>query len=127
MNDALSNGAEKLLKDILDHRTEEGLVNTEFFCQKFEAMTPGEDEIYRSCFAELSDHGMIKTCWADDKPYIISLTSFAVEYFSSKKELEKKNRKESHRSQRHDIWVAALGALFGGIVTFVLFRLFGIG
>ena len=43
-----------------------------------------------------------------------------------KKAAEKEERKEKRSSRWHDVWVAAIGAVFGGIVTFLLFKLFGI-
>ena len=126
MINILTKGAESLLQEIIEHRNENGIVDADYFFNKLEAMNQADDEIYRSCFKELSDYNLAKTHWADNGPYMISLTSAGMEYFEQKKAAEKEERKEKSSSRWHDVWVAAIGAVFGGIVTFLLFKLFGI-
>ncbi len=126
MINILTKGAESLLQEIIDHRNENGIVDADYFFNKLEAMNQADDEIYRSCFKELSDYDLAKTHWADNGPYMISLTSAGLEYFEQRKSAEKEERKEKRSSRWHDVWVAAIGAVFGGIVTFLLFKLFGI-
>lgn len=126
MINILTKGAESLLQEIIEHRNENGIVDADYFFNKLEAMNQADDEIYRSCFKELSDYDLAKTHWADNGPYMISLTSAGLEYFEQKKAAEKEERKEKRSSRWHDVWVAAIGAVFGGIVTFLLFKLFGI-
>lgn len=126
MFSVLTKGAEALLQDIINHRGENGVVDATYFYEKLEAMNHAEDDLYRSCFKELADYDLVITRWADNGPYMISLTSAGLEYFEQKKAAEKEERKERRSSRWHDIWVAALGAVFGGIVTFLLFK-FGIG
>ena len=125
MFDVLTKGAEALLQEILNHR-KEGVVDTTYFFKKLEEMDYSEEELYRSCFKELSNYGLVITRWADNGPYMISLTSAGLEYFGHKETVEKKKQKERRSSRWHDIGVAAIGAIFGGIVTFLLFKLFGI-
>lgn len=126
MINILTKGAESLLQEIIAHRNENGIVDADYFFKKLEAMNQAEDDLYRSCFKELSDYDLAKTHWADNGPYMISLTSAGMEYFEQKKAAEKEERKEKCSSRWHDVWVAAIGAVFGGIVTFLLFKLFGI-
>lgn len=123
----LSNGAESLLKEILEHRNEKGVVDAQFFFDKLDGMEYSEEEMYRSCFKELSDNELAHTHWADNGPYIITLTSTGLEYFEIKSRIKKEAQKEKWGARWHDVIVAALGALFGGVVTFLLFKLFGIG
>ena len=126
MINILTKGAESLLQEIIEHRNENGIVDADYFSKKLEAMNQAEDDLYRSCFKELSDYDLAKTHWADNGPYMISLTSAGMEYFEQKKAAEKEERKEKRSSRWYDVWVAAIGAVFGGIVTFLLFKLFGI-
>jgi len=123
----LTKGAEALLQEIIEHRAENGIVDSTYFFKKLEEMNTAEDDLYRSCFKELSDYDLVKTHWADNGPYMITLSSAGLEYFEQKKAVEKEERKEKLSSRWHDIFVAAIGAVFGGIVTFLLFKLFGIG
>lgn len=123
---SLTKGAESLLKEILDHRNSNGEVDAMFFCNKMEQMNCAEDDAYRSCFKELSDCDLVKIYWADGGPFMISLLSAGLEYFEQKKKAEDKEKKEKCSSRWHDIWVAAAGAVFGGITAFLLFKLFGI-
>jgi len=127
MYGTLTDGAEKLLKEILDQRNEKGAVNVMHFIEKFNQMDYQEDSLYRSCFKELSDNDLINTHWADNGPIMITLTSSGIEYFDRKKKAEKEERKDKRRSIWRDILMAAIGAVFGGIVTFLLFKIFGIG
>ena len=127
MNCKLTNGAEALLKEILTQRNEKGVVNVMYFINKFNEMDYSEDTLYRSCFKELSDNDLVVTHWADNGPIMITLTSSGLEYFEHKKKEEKEERKEKRRSLWRDILMAAIGAVFGGLVTFLLFKLFGIG
>ena len=126
MINILTKGAESLLQEIIKHRNENGIGDADYFFKKLEAMNQAEDDLYRSCFKELSDYDLAQTQWADNGPYMISLTSAGLEYFEQKKAAEKEERKEKRSSRWHDVWVAAIGAVFGGIVTFLLFKLFGI-
>ena len=126
MINILTKGAESLLQEIIEHRNENGIVDADYFFKKLEAMNQAEDDLYRSCFKELSDYDLAKTHWADNGPDMLSLTSAGMEYFAQKKAAEKEERKEKRSSRWHDVWVAAIGAVFGGIVTFLLFKLFGI-
>lgn len=127
MINILTKGAESLLQEIIEHRNENGIVDADYFFKKLEAMNQAEKDLYRSYFKELSDYDLAKTRWADNGPYMISLTSAGMEYFEQKKAAEQEERKEKRSSRWHDVWVAAIGAVFGGIVTFLLFKLFGIG
>lgn len=53
--------------------------------QKLEAMNQAEDDLYERCFKELTDYDLAKIHWADNSPYMISLTSAGLEYFEQKK------------------------------------------
>ena len=94
MINILTKGAESLLQEIIEHRNENGIVDADYFFKKLEAMNQAEDDLYRSCFKELSDYDLAKTHWADNGPYMISLTSAGMEYFEQKKAAEKEERKE---------------------------------
>ena len=94
MIDILTKGAESLLQEIIEHRNEKGIVVADYFFKKLDAMNQADDELYRSCFKELSDYDLAKTHWADNGPYMISLTSAGLEYFEQKKAAEKEERKE---------------------------------
>lgn len=94
MINILTKGAESLLQEIIEHRNENGIVDADYFFKKLEAMNQAEDDLYRSCFKELSDYDLAKTHWTDNGPYMISLTSAGMEYFEQKKAAEKEERKE---------------------------------
>ncbi|MDO5332138.1 MAG: hypothetical protein Q4E99_05605, partial [Bacillota bacterium] len=126
MVDLLTKSAENLLREILDHRNNDGIVDSDFFFKKLDAMNSAEDALYRSCFKELSENDLAITQWADGGPYMITLTSAGIEYFDQKKAAEIEKKEEKKSALKHDILIAGIGAIFGGAVTLVLFLLFGI-
>ena len=62
----LSNEAEALLKEILDHENDK-----QYWGVKFDSFSAKEDAIARGCFKELQDNDLIKVQWGDDYPYLI--------------------------------------------------------
>ena len=123
----LTPNAEKLLKEILDNRLDNGNCDTNYWAKRFEGLSYAEDSQLRSMFKELSDVEMIKTFWASNVPYTLTVLNNGLSYFDIKKENEKKEKKEKRADRRHDIMMLIIGAILGGIVEFLLFKFFGIG
>ena len=124
---SLTPNAEKLLKEILDNRLDNGNCDTDYWAKRFEGLSFAEDSQLRSTFKELSDSEMIATRWADNIPFILTVLNNGLSYFDIKKENEKKEKKEKRADRRHDIMMLIIGAILGGIVEFLLFKFFGIG
>lgn len=127
MLNSLTPKAEELLNEILEHKDEKGNYSSEYWIKKFDEFSMAEDDLCRSCFKELADNDLVTTRWADNAPYYITVSSKGLSYFDMKKKAESEKKKEKRDSRWHDILIAAIGAIFGGIVTFALFKLFGIG
>ncbi len=124
---SLTPNAEKLLKEIMDNRLDNGNCDTNYWSERFEGLSFAEDSSLRSTFKELSDAEMIATRWADNVPYVLTVLNNGLSYFDIKKENEKKEKKEKRADRRHDVMMLIIGAILGGIVEFLLFKFFGIG
>lgn len=66
----LSSGAEMLLKEIIEHRFEEGSCDLKYWEHKFTVLDLdfAQDELVRSQFGTLEDRKMIAVLWGDDIP-----------------------------------------------------------
>lgn len=80
--------AEELLKEILEHRNENGICDSQYWKDRFESLPLTEDAILRSLFKELKEADMISIRWADNYPYIIQLLANGISYFDEKKLFE---------------------------------------
>ena len=69
----LSPQGEKLLKEITELKNNK-TDNAEYWDKRFELLSPDEDDLFRSTFGELKNCGYINTMWADNIPYVLSLT-----------------------------------------------------
>ena len=116
---SLTPNAEKLLKEIMDNRLDNGNCDTNYWSERFEGLSFAEDSSLRSTFKELSDAEMIATRWADNVPYVLTILNNGLSYFDIKK--------EKRADRRHDVMMLIIGAILGGIVEFLLFKFFGIG
>ena len=124
---SLSPNAEKLLKEILDNRLNNGNCDTNYWADRFEKLSFAESSQLRSTFKELSDAEMISILWASNVPYTLTVLNNGLSYFDIKKENEEKEKEEKRSDRRHDIVMLIIGAILGGVVEFLLFKLFGIG
>ena len=124
---SLSPSAEKLLQEILDNRLENGNCDTDYWAERFENLSFAEESQLRSTFKELSNAEMISTTWADDIPYMLTVLNNGVSYFDIKRKVEENEQKEKRSDRWHDIVMLIIGALLGGLIEFLLFKLFGIG
>lgn len=84
----LSKNTEKLLKEILDHRLENGLCDIDYWEKRFRSLSIGDDRIIRSQFKELMGAEMISVRWADNYPYIMGVLSNGNSYFEEKNQIE---------------------------------------
>ena len=124
---SLTPSTEKLLQEIIDNRFENGSCNTDYWEERFKNLSCAEDSQLRSTFKELSDAEMISICWADNIPYILTVQNKGLSYFDVKKNVEQKELKEKRSDRWHDIMMLIIGAILGGLVELLLFKLFGIG
>ena len=81
----LSKRAEELLKEILEHRDNEGNCISNYWEERFEKLSMAEDVILRSLFKELIENEMISVMWADNYPYIIFVLANGISFFEEKK------------------------------------------
>lgn len=127
----LTPNAEKLLREIIDNRSDDGECNTDYWIKRFDGINFAEDSLLRSTFKELSEAEMIYVDWAESVPYMLAVLNNGVSYFSLKDEAEKKAKKESRSGRRHDFIVlligTLLGAFLGALSQFLLYKVFGIG
>lgn len=77
----ISKGAEKLLRDILRERNENGSCNVDFWKKRFNLAEGSEEHDLRYYFKELSEVGMIKITWADNLPMIMRILPKGENYF----------------------------------------------
>ena len=74
-----------------------------------------QDTLLRDTFRELRECGYVKTRWADNIPYYLSLTVDGHNYFTNKKAAKKAERKLSRREWR----IAVISAIIGGMVGLI--------
>ena len=86
----LTRKAENLLKEIMEHKNETGLCNTDYWKEQFDSISVSEDAILRSLFKELEEANMISVKWADNYPYIILLLGNGIAYFEEKESMDDK-------------------------------------
>ncbi len=123
----LTPNAEKLLQEILDHRNENEICDTYYWDKRFDSLDYAADTQLRSIFKELSDAEMISTQWASNGPFDMTILNNGLSYFDMKAEKEKREKKAKNADRWHDLQMIVLGAILGGVVEYLLFKLFGIG
>ena len=123
----ISSNAEDLLHEILEHRNDNGCCNSKYWKQRFKKLTYSEDIQLRGLFKELIDTELIHVSWADNYPYTMDVLNTGLTYLEEKKKEEKQERHQKYSNRLHDFILLFVGAILGGIVEYLLFRLFGIG
>lgn len=88
----LTPNAERLLQEILDHRLENGNCDINYWSRRFTGLSFADDSLLRSQFKVLSDYELIRTSWANNRPYIILITEYGYSYFEQKQKLEKEKQ-----------------------------------
>lgn len=80
----LSSESVKLLREIIEHRDENGNCNSQYWKDRFEKLSVSEDALLRSSFKELREAEMVSVNWGDDYPYLIFLLAKGKSYFDEK-------------------------------------------
>ena len=110
----LSPQGETLLKEIIDLQAS-GQDNAAQWSKRFDGLSMQKDTLLRDTFRELRECGYVKTQWADNIPYYLSLTVDGQNYFTNKKDAKKAERKLSRREWR----IAVISAIIGGMVGLI--------
>lgn len=77
----LTKNAEQLLVEIIEHRNQNGVVDLNYWSDKFNKLSSQENLFLRSSFKELSDAELIKVMWASNAPYHMTITSKGTSYY----------------------------------------------
>ena len=79
----LSSGAERLLRDIFEHRNEKGACDLSYWEKRFDDLESNFDlEVQvRSQFGTLHDEKMIDIRWASNVPYVLFILDRGFEYY----------------------------------------------
>lgn len=80
----LSYNCERLLKDIIDHRSSSGMCDIQYWENRFHGLSFPEESVLRSQFDVLVKRNMISVFWADDIPFTMSLLEEGLSYFEQK-------------------------------------------
>jgi len=94
----LTNQAEKLLQEILEHRLEDGKCDISYWKERFRESSSSDEYILRSLFKELHEEDMITVCWADNCPYTMFLSGKGISYFDE-------NMKEDNFLPQKDTYI----------------------
>ena len=89
--------------------------NAAYWSKRFDGLSMQQDTLLRDTFRELRECGYVKTQWADNVPYYLSLTVDGHNYFTNKKAAKKAERKLSRREWR----IAVISAIIGGMVGLI--------
>ncbi len=117
--EALSDNAEKLLHEIIEHEDN----SFAYWLNRFSQLTFKEEQRISSLFDELSDAKMINVFWADNGPCEITVLDKGYTYFSDKINETNNKKKLSRREWCIAIIAAVIGALIGLIPQVI--QLFG--
>ena len=82
----LTKNAEKLLREIISHRDEKGVCDSEYWKKQLEPLPIAEVALIHSIFDELADAKMISYLWADIHPYFMVVLNNGLSYFDEKEE-----------------------------------------
>lgn len=88
--------------------------------------TDSEKQEYRAILDLLCANDVLQDLQIDNANAYRQIGNFDI-FEKSLSEHDNQERSEKRRSLWRDILMLAIGALFGGIITFVLFKAFGIG
>lgn len=99
---SLTPNTEKLLKEILEHRLQNGLGDVHYWKKRFDGLHFADDLQLRSQFKQLSDAHMIQTQWAADVPYMIVVLENGVSYFDQKKKQEDQKKEEKELADKEE-------------------------
>ncbi len=80
----LTKKAEELLREILEHRLNNGNCDTDYWKERFDEYSVADDAIVRSLFKELREADMISVSWYDDYPAVLVLLGKGISYFEEK-------------------------------------------
>ena len=83
---SLSKSGEVLLQEILEHRDDRGVCDSNYWGQRFEQLTPEDDATMRSTFKELIEADMISVMWADDYPYYLEVLANGVSHLEKRQD-----------------------------------------
>lgn len=108
----LSPQGETLLKEIIDLQAS-GQDNAAYWSKRFDGLSMQQDTLLRDTFRELRECGYVKTQWAGNIPYYLSLTVDGHNYFTNKKAAKKAERKLSRREWRIAVISAIIGSMVG--------------
>lgn len=84
----LSDRTEQLLKEILEHRLDSGMCDSNYWAERFESLSDADDVVIRSCFKQLKDAEMIAVQWEDNYPYYMVVLEGGLSYFQEKEKQE---------------------------------------
>lgn len=84
----LTKNGEDLLKEILEHRSQDGICDIEYWRMRLDKLSFQEEVLIRSVFKELTDAEMISIKWASNLPYILIVLSKGIQYFESSHETQ---------------------------------------
>ena len=122
----LTPNAEKLLKEILDNRFDDGSCNLGYWENRFESLSATEHVQLCSTFKELSDAEIILNKWANNALDMLIVLNKGLSYFDIKKTNEKKEKKAKTSGRIHDT-ISILIEVIPGFIKVLLSKLFGIG
>lgn len=100
MSQPLTPNTERLLREILDHRLENGTCDIGYWAKRFEGLSFADDALLRSQFKQLADAKMIQTQWADDVPWVIIVLENGASYFDQKEKIEKRKKEEKELADK---------------------------
>lgn len=116
----LSVGAENLLKEIIDHRGENNVPDSDYWKVKYQDMTFDNKVVIGSQFKELEDSQMIRVTWADGYPFFMQILNNGWAYEADRK----RDVKATNQERRKEFWrtmiVGVVSAIIGVLVGKIL-------
>lgn len=121
MFEELTSTQEKLLRDILEHRSKNGEADMSYWETRFREVEGDvtEDTLLRETLGELQKAGMINIEWADGIAYYIMLKPAGIEYFENKKNVEKSKHKAELKQFGRDTVIGVFGNFVSLLVSYI--------
>ena len=115
----LSPNEEKVLQEVLDHKTTSGISDNDYWYKRFEKAEGQEKVQLRSILGVLNKKELINIpSWPDGIP-VIFINNYALEYFSEKKRYLKEKKKDERKTLKREILIGFIGALLGALVSHI--------
>ena len=105
-SERLTKNCEELLRIILEHRNEQGVVDVDAINDIYDRSSASEQTLFRDRLRILQDKKMLSCFWADDKIYRLVLLENGISYFDSYEIQNIDQRTVKMQQKEYDLFIS---------------------